>query len=180
MTKDAIHISAEEHGRVRLFALDMRPEQIAFLRDEPGALAQLLQINTLDMAQVDVFYINDLEDLGLAGYLSEGCGIARSDLDLAMLNTLSGAMMAIRSRAFEAQACDLTLPPSITLVETFSEETTKWSARAMETPAAAKPQMPQPKKTTPRQARAEARRIGATLFGFVMALIALGLFSLLF
>ena len=69
-----IHIPAGERGLIRVFDLDMRPEQIKFLR-EPGALAQVLGIEDLNLDQVEIFPITDLEDLGLVGYLTEGSGV---------------------------------------------------------------------------------------------------------
>ncbi len=178
---DVIEVSADEHGVVRLFALKMRPEQIAFLRDEPGALAQILGLTELDMAQVDLFHTQDLEELGVAGYLTEGCGIASAELDAAMaqLAELDGPLMVLRSRAFGGVARRLTPADQVQLIASFREETSKWSARPVTTPAAQASQ-PRPPKLSPRAARADARRIGATLFGVVMGLFVLGLAALLF
>ena len=56
-----IHIPEGERGHIRVFNLDMRPEQVRFLR-EPGALAQILGIDDIDLDQKNV---NDLAIFGL-------------------------------------------------------------------------------------------------------------------
>lgn len=173
-----LEIPAAEHGKIRLFQLDIRPEHLAFLRDEPGALAQILGIEALDMAQADLFDVADLEDLGLVGYLSEGCGIAPDDLDRDALSTLSGPMLMLRSRAFSGHAARLTPSPQVQLVATYSEASAKWSAAPV-TSASAKPQTPPTAKTSPRQARAEARRLGFIFFVVVMSLFILILAALI-
>ncbi len=177
-TSSTIEISAGEQGIIRLFQLDMRPEQLAFVRDEEGALAQLLGIETLDMAQADLFDVADLEELGVMGYLTEGCGIAVSELrdDADMLKALSGPVLVLRSRAFGGESTRLTPSAQITLLRHYEEPSALWSARPV-TAASAKPQKP---KVPPRQARAEARRLGFIFFVVVMSLFVLLLAALIF
>lgn len=166
---EVIHIPAGERGVVRLFALDMRPEQAVFLK-EPGALAQVLGIDALDMDQVEIFPVSDLEDIGLAGYLIEGLGIPHEQVtqDSAMLEALTGHVLLIRSRAFTGQETRLTPAEQITLIGTYGEGQASWSAA----PLSAESAKPSPaSKLPPRAARAEARRIGGTLFAVVMTLI---------
>ena len=173
-----IHIPAGERGVIRLFALDMRPEQAAFLK-EPGALAQVLGIEALDMDQVEIFPVTDLEDIGLAGYLTEGCGVPRAQVeeDREMLQALEGHVLLIRSRAFDGQAVRLTPAEQIVLKGTYGERQTNWSAP----PATAESAKPySAPKLPPREARSQARRIGATLFAIVMTLIALLIWGLVF
>lgn len=168
-----IEIPAGEHGKLRLFRLNMRPEQLAFLRDEPGALAQILGVPSLDRAHADLFDVADLEELGLVGYLTEGCGLASEDLtaDHDMLMALTGPMLVLRSRAFGGEAVRLTPADQISLIATFTEPAAKWSARQV-TSNSAKPQ-PHTPKVPPRQARAEARRLGFIFFVVVMSLFLL-------
>lgn len=166
-----IHIPAGERGVIRLFALDMRPEQAAFLK-EPGALAQVLGIEALDMDQVEVFPVSDLEDIGLTGYLTEGCGVPRAQVeeDSEMLEAQEGHVLLIRSRAFDGKETRLTPADQIKLIGTYGEHRTNWSAPP-ETAESAKPYSAP--KLPPRAARSQARRIGAGLFAVVMLLIAL-------
>lgn len=173
-----IHIPAGERGVIRLFALAMRPEQAAFLR-EPGALPQVLGISALDMEQVEIFPVSDLEEVGLAGYLTEGCGVPRAQVaeDREMLQALEGHVLLIRSRAFGGEETRLTPAAQITLMGTYGERQTNWSAPPV-TAESAKPFSAPP--LSPRKARQQARRIGATLFTVVMLLIALLVWGLVF
>ncbi|MEW2913010.1 hypothetical protein [Leisingera sp. JC11] len=173
-----IHIPAGERGVIRLFALDMRPEQAAFLK-EPGALVQVLGIEALDMDQVEIFPVSDLEDIGLTGYLTEGCGVPRAQVeeDREMLQALEGHVLLIRSRAFGGEETRLTPADQIVLKGTYGERRTNWSA-APATAESAKPYSAP--KLSPREARSQARRIGATLFTIVMTLIALLVWALVF
>ncbi|OBY28790.1 hypothetical protein [Leisingera sp. JC1] len=173
-----IHIPAGERGVIRLFALNMRPEQAAFLK-EPGALAQVLGIEALDMDQVEIFPVSDLEDIGLTGYLTEGCGVPRAQVeeDREMLQAMEGHVLLIRSRAFGGEETRLTPAEQIVLTGTYGERQTNWSA----VPASAESAKPySAPKLSPRAARSQARRIGATLFTAVMLLIALLVWGLLF
>lgn len=166
-----IHIPAGERGVIRLFELAMRPEQAAFLK-EPGALAQVLGAETLDMEQVEIFPVSDLEDIGLTGYLTEGCGVPRAQVeeDREVLQAQEGHVLLIRSRAFDGKETRLTPADQIKLIGTYGERQTNWSAPP-ETAESAKPYSAP--KLTPRAARAQSRRIGAVLFTVVMLLIAL-------
>ncbi|MFW8635724.1 hypothetical protein [Cribrihabitans pelagius] len=179
---EVIHIPAGERGVVRLFALEMRPEQAAFLK-EPGALAQVLGLENSgiepDMEQVEIFPAEDLEDIGLAGYLTEGLGVPQTQVeeDRAMLEALEGHVLLIRSRAFAGREVRLTPAQSITLKGTYGERQTNWESAPLSTESAelySAPPLP------PRAAREKARRIGATLFAIVMALIAVLIWALVF
>ena len=163
---------------IHLFALDMRPEQAVFLK-EPGALAQVLGIDALDMEQVEIFPVSDLEDIGLSGYLTEGCGVPPAQVaeDAAMLAALEGYVLLIRSRAFGGQERRLTPADLIQLKGSYGERQTRWSG----TPIASESALPgSAQKLPPRAARAASRRIGATLFAIVMTLIALLIWALVF
>ena len=174
-----ISIAAGERGVIRVFSLDMGPEQVKFLQ-EPGALDQVLGTEGLDLHHVEIFAVSDLEEMGLIGYLSEGCGVPMSELfpHRPMLETLQGYVMLLRSRAAAGRAKRLTPADAIKLVVTVKEDPTDWSAPPMTAPASSKPHSAG--KLPPREARAAARRIGATLFSIVMALIAVVLLVLIF
>ena len=164
-----IHIPAGERGLIRVFDLDMRPEQIKFLR-EPGALAQVLGIEDLNLDQVEIFPITDLEDLGLVGYLTEGSGVPVERLadDRERLAELSGHVMLIRSRAFGGEETHLTPAAQITFIGAYGEERTQWTGPAIQTESAEPYSAPH---LSPRDNRAKARRIGASLFTVVMLLL---------
>lgn len=168
---DALTIAAGEHGVVRVFALDMPAEQAQFLR-EPGAADQLLGVTGLDPDQIDIFNIADMQELGLTGYLAEGLGIPRDQItaNQTRIDTLSGWIMVLRSRAFQGHPMTLKPAAGLTLVAQFLEPGTNWTATPMQTDSAKPYSGP---RVPPRQARGEARRIGAILFAVVMALIVL-------
>lgn len=171
---DVVHIPAGERGHIRVFRLDMRPEQARFLR-EPGALAQVLGIDGIDLGHVEIFPLGDLEDLGLAGYLTEGCGIPAEDIaaDRETLDALEGHVLLLRSRAFQGAETRLTPAEQIIPVATYAEPDPKWSAQKVTSESA----RPQP-RLSPRESRRKSRRIGGTITMVVLALIFYGLFRL--
>jgi hypothetical protein len=167
-----IHIPEGERGRIRVFSLGMRPEQARFLR-EPGALAQVLGIDDIDLDHVEIFPLRDLEDLGLAGYLAEGCGIPADDIapDREALDALEGHVLLLRSRAFQGAETRLTPASQIHPVATYAEPDPKWSAQKVTSDSA----RPQP-RLSPRARRSKARRIGGTMTAVVVALLLILLF----
>lgn len=174
-----IEIPKGERGVIHVFDLDMRPEQAAFLR-EPGALAQILGISDIDLDQVEIFPVEDLEELGLAGYLMQGCGIPDEEVsrDLALLEAVSGHVLLIRSRAFGGNSARLTPAEQIKPLVSYSENPVNWDAQPQQEPESSKPYSAP--KLSPRQARSAARRIGASLFAIVMSLIVVLILILVF
>ncbi len=175
---DPLRVRAGEAGVVRLFALEMPPEQARFLR-EPGAAAQALGVEALDPAQVEIFPIADLDGMGLEGYLAEGFGIDAGQLapDRDRLRALAGWAMVVRSRAFGGRATRLHPAPGIRPVGTYVEPGVDWTGGHLE--AASAHMGSGPARKPPRQARARARAIGASIFtGVMIALIALVLWLL--
>ncbi len=160
-------VAPNEHGVIRLFTLDMRPEEAKFLR-EPGAAGQVLGVEGLDPDQIDIFPVSDLEDLGLYGYLSEGCGVSDDQLDRSKLEAIEGWVMVLRSAAFGGRAATLSPDPRLRLIGLYTEEATNWSGGTIETESA-KPFSASP--PPPREARAKAQRLGSLIFAVVMALI---------
>lgn len=165
-----LHILAGEHGVVRVFDLDMRPEQARFLR-EPGALAQVLGVEEIDLDHIEIFPLSDLEDLGLEGYLNQGCGVPADQLaaDHDRLMALNGHVLLIRSRAFGGEEIRLTPAKQLTLIGAYGERLTQWSSSTPLQADSAKPYSAP--RLSPRAGRAKARRIGAALFTVIMLLI---------
>ena len=128
-------IAPHECGVIRLFSLDMRPEEVKFLR-EPGAVDQVLGVEGLDPEQIDIFPVSDLEDLGLYGYLSEGCGVSEDQLDRAKLDAIEGWVMVLRSAALGGRSATLSLDPRLHVIGLFTEEATNWSGGTIETESA--------------------------------------------
>lgn len=166
-----LSVPPNERGVIRLYALEMRPEEARFLR-EPGAVAQLMGLDALDMDHVEVFPVSDLEELGLFGYLSEGCGVSEDQLDRKALMAHKGWMLLLRSPAFGDKPVETTLPDTVEPVGEYREDGTDWSGTPIEAASALPHSAP---RLSPRKARRKARNIGFSLFVVVMALIIWGL-----
>jgi len=172
-----IDVPAGEYGRIRLFALRMPPERVRFL-SEPGATEQVLGIETLDRGQVDIFKVEDLEDIGLTGYLIDGCGVPRAQVEAesAALDALEGWVMAVRSRAFGGEAARLELDPAVVPVATFAEAEAAAPGPDPVSESAKPSYAPEPDRVR-RAQRARARQAGVVLVIVSLGLLA-GLISL--
>lgn len=166
---DSLTIRSGEIGVVRVFALDMPAEQAQFLH-EPGALAQVLGIDQINPEFTDIFAVSDMEGVGLAGYLMEGCGVPSDQITphLARLDAISGYVLVLHSRAFNEKSVSLTPAANLRLIGLYQVEPVDWTGAPIET-ASAKPNSGT--RIAPRQARAEARKIGGTVFAIFMAII---------
>ena len=169
---EVVKILKGSRSEVLLFALEMPPEQVRFLREEDGALSQLLGLEHIDMNQVEVFNTTDLDGIGLVGYLHDGIGIPLAELEPfeEKLVTLTGHLLLIRARAFVDDGAILTPAAPLSLILRLGETKTNWQPKPATQDA--------PQRQTPRAARDTARRIGATLFAIVMTLIVLVIYVL--
>ena len=167
--RDPLHIPAGERGVIRVFALDMPAEQVKFL-SEPGALEQVLGINEINRNQIEIFPVSDLEELGLGGYLLEGCGIPADELRPfeETLSQLDGHVLLIRSRAFRGEETRLSPADPVQLIVALDVPGTDWTAQPLQSTSAVPHSAP---RMSPRAARTRARRIGFTLFAVMMTLI---------
>ncbi|MFC3614672.1 hypothetical protein ACFORG_12940 [Lutimaribacter marinistellae] len=174
---NAMEVKPHERGLVRLFKLNMRPEEARFLK-EPGAAAQVLGVEEMEDGQVEIFPVSDLEELGLAGYLREGLGVPAERLDTERLAGIEGWVMVVRSPAFGGRAETLRPAPKVELVDIFAEEGVDWTPgpEPLEVESAKPHSTP---RVPPRQARQEARNKGAMVFAIVMALVIGGLLWLI-
>ncbi|MHA6263338.1 hypothetical protein ACXYMO_09060 [Arenibacterium sp. CAU 1754] len=176
----ALTVSAREHGIVRLFHLNTSPEQARFLQQENAAVADILGLDQVDPDYAEVFALSDLEELGLPGYLIEGCGIPADVIaaDRERLGALTGWVLVLFSKAFGGRDVRLTPAEGVDLVAQYSETPTDWTATPIKTESA-KPGSG-PTRIAPRQARADARRIGGTIFAVFMLIIAVILLAIFF
>jgi hypothetical protein len=158
-------VASHERGVIRLFSLDMRPEEAKFLR-EPGAADQVLGVDGLDAAQIDIFPVSDLEDLGLYGYLHEGGDVSEEQLNRTMLEAIEGWVMVVRSAAFQGHATKLNPDPRVRLLGLFTEEATNWTGGTIETESAKPFSAPQ----NPVEHNAP-RRIGSAMLAVIALLI---------
>ncbi|CAD0184145.1 hypothetical protein RUESEDTHA_01023 [Ruegeria sp. THAF57] len=158
-------VAPQEHGVIRLFTLDMRPEEAKFLR-EPGAADQVLGVAGLDPDQIDIFPVADLQDLGLYGYLNEGCGVSEDQLNRADLEAVDGWVMAVRSAAFGGNAAELKPDPRLHLIGLYTEEATNWSGGIIASESAKPFSAPQAAS-----ANDAPRRVGSAVLGLVILLL---------
>jgi hypothetical protein len=123
---DRIHIKPTEHGVVRIFDVDLPSEGITGfnLRNGTWPLRDALGAESLDPAHIDLIAVEDLGELGLAGYLAEGHGISPEDLHemRGRLAALSGHVLIVTSRAFGGLEQTLSPRAPLHLVATFTED----------------------------------------------------------
>lgn len=123
-------VSASEHGLVRLFAVDLPPNEIAaFATPDPDGsqgwpLRDALGATQLNPDYVECFDLADLDDLGLTGYMEQGLGIAPKDIaqDALQLGALKGPVLVVLSSAFGGTAQELTPKAPLRWIGTYAEE----------------------------------------------------------
>lgn len=121
---DRFEIRANETGLVRLFQIDLPPDEIESFSGDLHNLQLALGAKWLDAEYVEVFSASDLKGLGLAGYMTEGLGIAAADLtsEKARLDALQGHMLVVLSKAFDGVEQVLTPKAPLRWVGTYAEE----------------------------------------------------------
>lgn len=115
-------IPAHDRLGVRVFQAALTPDE---MRRDKGRLVQaLLGDPDIDPAHVELFEVADLSDLGLAGYLTEGLGIADAALvaDRPRLDALKGPVLILLSQALHGREVTLTPDPRLTLIGTYRED----------------------------------------------------------
>lgn len=163
----SVQVRPNETSVIRIFAMDMPAEQARFQTD-PLAMKQILGVDEIDPDYVEIFPLSDLDQLGLAGYLIEGCGVPEDAVatERERLNAVTGYVMLVHSRAFGGRG--VTLTPTLPLIATFNEPATDWSGEKIESQSA---KIYTSTRPAPRQTRAQTRRIGAIVFIVFMLII---------
>lgn len=115
---ERFEVSGDEHGLVRLFMVDIPPEEVSAFDPAPA-----LGVEKLDPEQVEMFPLTDLKGLGLSGYMREGLGIAEEEIDNARLDALKGVVLIIRSAAFGGAAVMLAPKAPLRWIGTYREQT---------------------------------------------------------
>ncbi|MCF6233179.1 MAG: hypothetical protein L3J36_08795 [Rhodobacteraceae bacterium] len=162
-----LSVSANERGVLRLFALD---DQLCMEIADAGALDHLylaLGTERLHDPDVQIVQLCTIADMGLPAFLQDAYDIDPAELTplTNTLKALSGTIALLRSGAFNSHALHLSPSDHATLIATFTEPQTVWSAKPMTPTPLARP--------SPRAARTRARHIGLSLFSGMMALILL-------
>jgi hypothetical protein len=114
-------IPAQEAHVVRVF--DVVETGGTPLSDD-DVLAALGASGDLRTAEIELFDLSDLQDMPLSTYLSEGHGIADSELDgmRGQLDGLKGRVLILPSRAFGGEAMTLEPRGALRLVGRFAED----------------------------------------------------------
>ncbi|WP_135504510.1 hypothetical protein [Roseovarius aestuariivivens] len=156
---DRIEISATEAGVVRVFDVDLSPQDLTDFNRRNGSwpLREALDAEMLDADHVDLIRIDDLEGVGLAGYLEDGMGVSAEDIaeSRAALDRLTGTVLVVGSRAFGGTAQVLRPRAPLHLVATFTEERAPVSFDALPDESAQRP--PDAKKKPPSDAAMSGR-----------------------
>lgn len=126
-------MAASERGLVRLFAVDLPSDEVEAFReavyDEDGdlidwPLAAALGASDLDEDFVELFNVNDLEGLGLPGYMVQGLGISEHDVmeDVRRLSAQRGWILVVLSSAFGRTEQTLSPRRPLRWLGTYKEE----------------------------------------------------------
>ncbi|WP_428926511.1 hypothetical protein [Marinibacterium sp. SX1] len=162
-----IELPPGERGRIRVFSLSMSEDEARHLE-----LGRALGKYPDDPSRVEVFPVSNLDGLGLAGYLVEGCGVPEAQVapDRARLDALGGHVLLLFSRAYAEGGVTLEPEPALTLIGTYDEDRPAARPGPLIETESAKPFTGKP-RLSPRDNRAASRRAGAIFFGLVMLLL---------
>jgi hypothetical protein len=140
---DLMKIPAGERGEIRLFNIDLPRSDIdAFTGEDDEAVGpkvlDALGISELNPDGVEIFDVDDLEGLGLYGYMVQGLGVAEADLKASRreIDALDGFVLVLLSRAFGGKPASLKTKSPLRWVGTFSEERAKVNFEPLPTESA--------------------------------------------
>ncbi len=121
--KRRIEISASEHGRVRVFALETELAMEIARSGTPDPLCQELGIDPLQHDDVQIIDLKDIADMGLVAFLDEAYGIDPDEIAPyeEALRALKGTVAILRSGAFGANTVVLQTEGRASLVATLTE-----------------------------------------------------------
>lgn len=179
---EQMKVKAQEHGLIRIFAVDLPSEEIKAFKsrtfegdEDKWPLRYALGATYLDEDFVECFDIADLEELGLAGYMTQGLGIAQADVAeaRAQIDQLSGHVVIVLSNAFDGIEQTLSTRAPLKWIGTFKEEGAAVQFKPLQSEAA--------KGSVAETPDAKARNPHLTLLAAIVALpILIGLLSLIF
>jgi len=140
---DRMHIGAGERGLVRVFAVDLPPEDArAFVKasEDPFGwpLPDALGAEGLDPEWVDLVIPRELGTMSLSEFLIEGPGVSEAALsgDRARLDALTAPVLVLPSRAFGGQAQQLSPEPPLRWIGTYAEDRADPPGPPLRSPAA--------------------------------------------
>ncbi|MEP4196651.1 MAG: hypothetical protein ABJL99_13560 [Aliishimia sp.] len=140
-----ITIPAHEGNAIRVFAINLSFEDIADALATPETqvklVADLLGASLDAPKQAEIIAIEDLEGLGLTGFLREGPGIPEDMLapHVSRLDALMGHILLLYPNAFLSEVT-LNIGPDLTFIADLKTDAPDWSdARILESEAATTP-----------------------------------------
>jgi hypothetical protein len=124
---ERFEIKDNEHGVVRLFTVDLPEAELDGFADDsdvPSALQEALGVDRLNMDFVELFPVDTLEGVGLAGYMTDGLGVAQAEVDddRARLEAIRGPVLFVLSSAFGRHAVTLTPKSPLRWIGTYTED----------------------------------------------------------
>jgi hypothetical protein len=135
-----LSIPSNEHGLIRVFALNRSPAELSLALKtlSKTALASDLLGHDIAAGGAELFPVADLSGIGLSGYLADGYAVPMDQLKetRTKLDALEGYVLLVFSAAFEGHAVTLTPGPDLTLIGTFGETQPDMAMRAVESEAA--------------------------------------------
>lgn len=119
----AVTVSPDEHGVVRVFSINLPPQEAKHWERDTGAVAAALGANTVDADRVELVDADTLRSVGLSTYLVDGMGLPEGAVapDRSRLDALSGYVLIVRSGAFGSQGQTLHPNKLVTLIGTYRE-----------------------------------------------------------
>lgn len=140
---DTLTVRKNEVGVVRIFAVDLPADRIEAFEEKTTTdgktvwpVAQALGAEHLDRDGYDLFDVAALDELGLAGLLIHGHGIAEADVApmRPQLEALHGHVLVLTSRAVNAGNQTLHPKSPLRWIATFSEDRTPVSFEPLPNP----------------------------------------------
>lgn len=179
-----MRVEPHERGRLHVFAVNEAKATVAERFDPPDTGADRLQPDPtlltdltgaagLDPKGAELVPLDDLEGLGLSGYLTEGLDIAAEDVvdSKRRLDALEGYALLLTSRAFQGQTFALGETANLTHIASFDQPGTDWSSTGAIPSEAAKPHSAP--GVAPHNDANRPRRIGSAIVA--LAILALGI-----
>ncbi|WP_306005749.1 hypothetical protein [Aquicoccus porphyridii] len=182
MTSIGAEIRSSEQGVIRLFAVDLPPDEAAHFNRRNGTwpLRAALGADWLDPDHLLFFDIADLDGVGLTEYLAEGHGIGAEELAplRQRLDGMKGHALIVTSRAFGGRAQTIKPRAPLRLVATLHEDRPPVIFERLPSDAATRPGAATTgdSATTPARPGRKRRLILALL---VLGLVALTLLAVL-
>lgn len=165
-------IPANDHGKLRIFALDFTPP--AALRDKtPEGIAGAFGTDALDLTYIDIIDVAALGEMTLIQYLQAGYELKADAVDAAALADVSGWVVMVMSRASGGKEITLDLTDGLTHITTLGEAASLAPVGAPLQSDASQGTLPPPTTTPTKKPKSDAR------IGGMVATVALLMMGLL-